>query len=123
MAVTLRSDYLTNQSVVNNVNTSPYLAFTPAATGDIPNNYDAAIANNEKLRLFQFTTTFDIMPSDYVTFRFEYGYRNASVPYFTGSGGTTSPTGFTNGAPSTLPWAADLQKNENRFTVAVNFRL
>lgn len=123
MAVTLRGDYLTNQSVVNGVNVSPYLAFTPAATGDVPNNYDNAIANGDKLRLFQFTTTFDIMPSDYVTFRFEYGYRNASVPYFAGSGGTTSPSGFTNGPTGELPWAAKLEKNEHRFTVAVNFRL
>jgi hypothetical protein len=123
MAVTLRGDYMTNQSVVNGVNVSPYLAFTPAATGDIPNNYDEAIANGEKLRIFQFTTTFDIMPSDFVTFRIEYGYRNSSVPYFAGSGGTTSASGWTNGPTGETPWAADLKKNENRITLAVNFRL
>lgn len=122
LALTLRGDYMTNQSVVNGVNTSPYLAFTPAVTGDMPNNYDTAIANNEKLRLFQFTSTFDIMPSDYVTFRFEYGYRNSSIPYFTGSGGTTSATGWTN-IPNADPWAAKLEKTEHRLTVAVNFRL
>jgi len=74
LALTLRGDYMTNRSVVNGINTSPYLAFTPAATGDIP-NYDAAIANGEKLRLFQFTSTFHVMPNDFVTFRPEYGYR------------------------------------------------
>ncbi|MDV6167403.1 outer membrane beta-barrel protein [Flavobacterium sp. DG1-102-2] len=123
MAVTLRADYMTNQSVVNGVNVSPYLAFTPATTGDVPNNYDSAIANGDKLKIFQFTTTFDIMPSDFVTFRLEYGYRNASVPYFTGSGGTTSASGWTNGPTGTTPWAADLKKSENRITLAVNFRL
>lgn len=123
MALTLRGDYMTNQSVVNGVNVSPYLAFTPAATGDIPNNYDEAIANGEKLKIFQFTTTFDIMPSDFVTFRVEYGYRNSSVPYFAGSGGTTSASGWTNGPTGTTPWAADLKKTENRITLAVNFRL
>lgn len=123
LGVTLRADYLTNQSVVNGVNTQPYLAFTPAAAGNMPNNYDLAIANNEKLKLFQFTTTFDIMPSDYVTFRFEYGYRNSSIPYFTTSGGTTSPSGYVNGPTSATPWAANLSKNENRLTVAINFRL
>lgn len=123
MALTLRGDYMTNQSVVNGVNTSPYLAFTPAAAGDVPNNFDMAIANNEKLRLFQFTSTFDIMPNDYVTFRFEYGYRNSSIPYFTGSGGTTSATGWTNLPNGETPWAAALEKNEHRLTVAVNFRL
>jgi hypothetical protein len=123
LAVTLRGDYLTNQSVINGVNTAPYLAFSPAIAGDTPNNFDDAIANNEKLKLFQFTTTFDIMPNDYVTFRFEYGYRNSSIPYFTSSGGTTSPSGYVNGPTSTNPWSANLLKNENRFTIAVNFRL
>ncbi|MEL1242713.1 outer membrane beta-barrel protein [Flavobacterium sp. DGU11] len=123
MALSLRADYMTNQSVVNGVNTSPYLAFTPAATGDIPNNYDNALANGDKLRIFQFTSTFDIMPSDFVTFRIEYGFRNSSIPYFTGSGGTTSASGWTNGPTGTTPWAADLKKSENRVTLAVNFRL
>lgn len=123
LALTLRGDYITNQSVVNGVNTSPYLAFSPAVTGDVPNDYEKALANDEKLKLFQFTTTFDIMPNDYVTFRLEYGFRNASIPYFTTVSGTTSPSGYTNGPIGSMPWAAALQKNENRITVAVNFRL
>ena len=123
MALTLRGDYMTNQSVVNGVNVAPYLAFTPAAAGDVPNNFDNAIANGDKLKIFQFTTTFDIMPSDFVTFRLEYGYRSSSVPYFTGAGGTTSASGWTNGPTGTTPWAADLKKSENRITLAVNFRL
>lgn len=125
LALTLRGDYLTNQSVVNGVNTSPYLAFLPAVAASIPspNNYDTAIANNEKLRLFQFTTTFDVMPNDYVTFRLEYGYRNSSIPYFTSSGGTTSPSGYVDGPMEGPMWAAELKKNEHRVTLAVNFRL
>lgn len=123
LALTVRGDYMTNQSVVNGVNTSPYLAYNPAVAGEKPNNYDLAINNNEKLKMFQFTTTFDVMPSDYVTFRFEYGYRQSSVPYFTGAGGTTSASGWMNGPTTVLPWAANLKKTENRFTVAVNFRL
>lgn len=123
LALTLRGDYLTNQSVVNGVNVAPYLAFSPAVSGGVPNNYDLALAGNEKLRLFQFSTTFDVMPSDYVTFRLEYGYRNASVPYFTSAGGTTSPSGYVNGPVDGTPWSAELKKNENRITLAVNFRL
>lgn len=123
LALTLRTDYLTNQSVVNGVNTSPYLAFTPAMATSIPNNFETAIANGEKLKLFQYTTTVDIMPNDYVTFRLEYGYRHASIPYFTSEGGTTSSTGYVNN-PNNLPnWAAVLKKDENRITLAVNFRL
>lgn len=123
LALTLRGDYLTNQSVVNGVNTAPYLAFSPAVTGDVPNGYESALANDDKLKLFQFTTTFDIMPSDFITLRLEYGYRHASIPYFTTNAGTTSPSGYVNGPVSGMPWAAALQKHENRFTVAVNFRL
>ncbi len=123
MAFTLRADYMTNQSVVNGANTTPYLTFTPAVKGGKPNNYDLAIANNQKLELFQFTTTFDLMPNDYVTFRLEYAYRQSSIPYFTGSGGTTSASGWTNGPATVLPWAADLKNTENRITLAVNFRL
>ena len=123
LALTLRGDYLTNQSVVNGVNTAPYLAFSPAITSTAPNAFETAIANNEKLKLFQFTTTFDIMPNDFVTFRLEYGYRNSSIPYFTTSSGTTSPSGYINGPTGSLPWAANLQKNEHRLTLAVNFRL
>jgi len=123
LALTLRADYMTNQSVVNGVNTAPYLTFSPAAKGGAPNNYDLAIAQNKKLELFQFTTTFDLMPNDYVTFRLEYAYRKSSIPYFTGSGGTTSASGWTNGPTPVIPWAADLRKFENRVTLAVNFRL
>jgi hypothetical protein len=42
--------------------------------------------------------TFDYMPSQYITFRWEYDYRHASVPYWTGRGGITPPGG-NNGSP------------------------
>ena len=35
--------------------------------------------------------TFDYMPRQWLTFRWEYDYRHASVPYWTGSGGITPP--------------------------------
>ena len=35
--------------------------------------------------------TFDYMPKQYITFRWEYDYRHANVPYWTGSGGITPP--------------------------------
>lgn len=37
--------------------------------------------------------TFDYMPKQYITFRWEYDYRHASVPYWTGRGGITPPGG------------------------------
>ena len=42
--------------------------------------------------------TFDYMPKQYITFRWEYDYRHASVPYWTGRGGITPPGGNT-GSP------------------------
>jgi hypothetical protein len=42
--------------------------------------------------------TFDYMPKQYITFRAEYDYRHTNVPYWTGQGGITPPTGNT-GAP------------------------
>ncbi|HEY4709616.1 MAG TPA: outer membrane beta-barrel protein [Candidatus Acidoferrales bacterium] len=44
------------------------------------------------------TVTFDWMPSQFVTFRFETGYRYANVPYWTGRQGITPP-----GANYSLP--------------------
>ena len=39
--------------------------------------------------------TFDWMPKQYITFRWEYGYRHANVPYWSGRGGITPPAGNT----------------------------
>lgn len=41
------------------------------------------------------TITYDYMPSQYVTFRTEYGYRHSDVPYWAGRGGSTPPGGNT----------------------------
>jgi len=120
-AWTVRADYVTNPGL--------YLAFTPApaitdpATGNIiPNSFDEAIAAGNNLRITQLTTTFDFMPSQFMTFRLEYGHRQSNVPYFAGPGGTTSQTGFIN---DTLDpnWRPDLRKYENRVTLSMNFRL
>jgi hypothetical protein len=45
------------------------------------------------------TATFDWMPTQFFTFRSEFGYRHANVPYWTGRGGLTPPGG-NNGAPA-----------------------
>lgn len=112
-ALTLRGDYVSNPGL--------YLAFSPSPV--TPNDFTDAIAADpkQKLRIFQGTVTFDIMPNDYVTFRLEYGYRKSNVPYFAGKGGTTSPDGWTDTPLNTF--RPDLRKRENRFTFALNFRL
>jgi hypothetical protein len=45
------------------------------------------------------TATLDWMPSQFVTFRTEFGYRHANVPYWSGRGGITPPGG-NNGSPA-----------------------
>jgi hypothetical protein len=50
--------------------------------------------------------TFDYMPKQWITFRWEYDYRHASVPYWSGHGGITPPAflgsavGTNNGFPT-----------------------
>ncbi len=63
---------------------SPYFTANP---GDPYKAWDASI-------------TYDWMPRQYITFRLEYGYRHANVPYWTGRGGVTPGDNVT---PSTVP--------------------
>ncbi|MBW8688267.1 outer membrane beta-barrel protein [Chitinophaga rhizophila] len=114
LALTMRGDFVTNPG--------GYLAFVPAAPSATPNAYDKAIASGKDLKMGQLSATFDIMPNDFVTFRFEFAHRNANVPYFAGPGGTTSQTGFSTD-PVDPGWLPDLVKTENRLIMAVNFRL
>jgi hypothetical protein len=45
------------------------------------------------------TITLDYMPSQFITFTLEEGYRYSDVPYWSGRGGITPPGG-NNGAPT-----------------------
>ncbi len=45
------------------------------------------------------TASFYYMPKQYISFVWEYGYRHANQPYFTGRGGITPPNG-NNGSPA-----------------------
>jgi hypothetical protein len=64
--------------------------------------------------------TFDYMPSQYITFRWEYNHRAANVPYFSGSGGVTPPGGNTGAAGSVVAgFVPDLRKRENRLNMAI----
>jgi hypothetical protein len=68
------------------------------------------------------STNLDYMPNQSLTFRIEYVHRHASVPYFAGKGGVTSPTGYST---TTLPpdWRPDLVRSEDRIIAALLFRL
>jgi hypothetical protein len=53
----------------------------------------------DRAQMHDGTITFDYMPSQYITFRAETGYRYSDTPYWTGHGGITPPGG-NNGSPS-----------------------
>jgi hypothetical protein len=46
---------------------------------------------SDPYRAWDSSITFDYMPRQYITFRWEYDYRHASVPYWSGRGGITPP--------------------------------
>lgn len=68
------------------------------------------------------STNIDFMPNQSITFRIEAVYRQSSVPYFAGSGGVTSQTGYSTVVldPS---WRPDLVNSEFRVIVALLFRI
>jgi hypothetical protein len=51
------------------------------------------------MHAFDSTVTFDYLPKQFITFRWEWGYRHTDVPYWTGRGGITPPGG-NNGSPA-----------------------
>ena len=76
----------------------------------------------DEFKGFDYSTGIDFMPNQSITFRAELVRRESNVPYFAGSGGVTSPTGYTT---TTLPidWRPDLVKTETRIVFAVLFRI
>ncbi len=68
------------------------------------------------------STNIDFMPNQSVTFRIEAVYRHSSVPYFAGTGGVTSQTGYST-VPLDPSWRPDLVKSEFRVIAALLFRI
>lgn len=73
---------INGESAITAATNSPYFTENP---GDPFKAWDSSF-------------TFDYMPKQYITFRWEYDYRHANVPYWTGRGGITPPGG-NNGSP------------------------
>jgi len=77
-------------------NPGRYLVLVPPVNGETAES--AAISApyftgnpSDPFKAWDSSITFDYMPSQYVTFRWEYDYRHANVPYWTGAGGITPP--------------------------------
>jgi len=70
------------------------------------------------------SATFDYMPKQFITWRFEYNHRASNVPYFSGNGGITPPGGNTADPTVLIPgFVPDLRKRENRFIIAILVKL
>ncbi len=63
---------------------SPYFTFNPG----------------DPFKAWDTSATFDYMPRQWLTFRFEGDFRHANVPYWSGAGGVTPPPGTNNGFPT-----------------------
>ena len=119
---------INGETAVTAATNSPYFTGNP---GDPFKAWDSSL-------------TVDYMPKQYITFRWEYDYRHANVPYWSGRGGITPPGG-NNGSPqffacstgassgqSTLEaaetacgggvnsvWFPDLRRNESFIDMAI----
>jgi hypothetical protein len=92
-------------------NPGRYLALVPAINGETATS-DALGSPywpgnpSDPFKPWDSSITYDFMPKQWLTWRFEYDYRHSSVPYWSGHGGSTppsglgSPTGVNNGAPT-----------------------
>lgn len=76
----------------------------------------------DKFNGWDCSTNIDFMPTQNMTFRAEFVYREADVPYFAGKGGVTSQTGLTT-TPLDPSWRPDLVKSEARIIFAMLYRL
>ena len=106
---------INGEGAISAATNSPYFTENP---GDPFKAWDSSI-------------TFDWMPKQYITFRWEFTHRHANVDYWSGAGGITPPGGNNgypteyacmNGSPSPNisgcngnggVWYPDLRKNEN----------
>ncbi|MFI5094714.1 MAG: outer membrane beta-barrel protein [Candidatus Acidiferrales bacterium] len=116
-------------------NPGRYLVLLPPINGATAGSGTNYFTENpgDPFKAWDASATFDYMPSQYITFRWEFDHRAANVPYFSGPGGITPPggntgapgsmaclSGFTvcNGSPANT-WFPDLKKIENRIDLAI----
>jgi len=92
---------INGETAVTAATNSPYFTGNP---GDPFKAWDSSI-------------TFDYMPKQYITFRAEYDYRHANVPYWTGKGGITPPGG-NNGAPQFFACSSGASSGQTSLALA-----
>ncbi len=80
-------------------NPGRYLTLLPPINGAVAYTGTPYFSGNpgDPYKAWDVSATFDYMPKQWITFLWEYGYRHANVPYWTGRGGITPPGGNTGG--------------------------
>jgi len=119
-------------------NPGRYLVLLPPINGATAASGTPYFTENpgDPFKAWDASGTFDWMPSQYITFRWEFNHRAANVPYWSGPGGVTPLLGNTFGAPGALVcsdgsvappggcgaiglWTPDLKKIENRINLSI----
>jgi hypothetical protein len=111
-------------------NPGRYLVLLPPINGATAASGTPYFTENpgDQFKAWDISGTFDYMPSQYITFRWEFDHRAANVPYFSGPGGIT-PTNCTIaplvenicGTPGAFVpgFTPDLKKIENRIGLSI----
>jgi Putative beta-barrel porin-2, OmpL-like. bbp2 len=111
-------------------NPGRYLVLLPPINGATAASGTPYFTENpgDPFKAWDASGTFDYMPSQYITFRWEFDHRAANVPYFSGPGGIT-PTSCPTapivenicGSPGAFVpgFTPDLKKIENRIDLAI----
>jgi hypothetical protein len=103
-------------------NPGRYLVLMPPINGATAASGTPYFTENpgDKWHSWDYSITYDYMPSQFLTMRSEFNRRGANVPYFAGPGGVTPPGG-NQGAPGSVVagWSPDLRKTESRITLAM----
>jgi hypothetical protein len=116
-------------------NPGRYLVLLPPIDGATATTGTPYFTENpgDPFKAWDISATYDYMPSQYITFRWEFNHRHSNVPYWNGPGGMTPPGG-NNGNPGTLvclsgfttcngsptnTWYPDLRFTEDRVTMAI----
>jgi hypothetical protein len=110
-------------------NPGRYLVLLPPINGATASSGTPYFTENpgDPFKAWDASATFDYMPKQYITFRWEFDHRAANVPYFSGPGGITptcpSAPLVENicGTPGSIVpgFTPDLKKIENRIDLAI----
>ena len=103
-------------------NPGRYLVLLPPINGATATTGTPYFTENpgDPFKAWDISGTYDYMPSQYITFRWEFNHRHSNVPYWSGPGGVTPPGG-NNGNPGAIiaGWQPDLRRTEDRATMAI----